>query len=42
MPVHDWTKAPGGYFHHFGQQWTVGICNTLNGGIGKSISVGPG
>ncbi len=33
MPIHDWTKAPSGYFHHFHQNWTVGICAALNTGI---------
>src|SRR3712207_8995903 len=31
MPVHDWTIAPSGYFHHFHQQWAVSVCNALNG-----------
>jgi hypothetical protein len=33
MPIHDWTKAPGGYFHHFHQRWTVTICDALNAGL---------
>ncbi len=33
MPVHDWTIAPSGYFHHFHQQWAVSVCNALNGGV---------
>jgi hypothetical protein len=32
MPIHDWTKASAGYFHHFHQQWSVAICNALNAG----------
>ncbi len=33
MPIHDWTRAPSGYFHHFHQNWTVGICTALNAGV---------
>ncbi len=33
MPIHDWTRAPSGYFHHFHQYWTVGICTALNAGL---------
>jgi hypothetical protein len=32
MPIHDWTKAPSGYFHHFHQRWTGNICDALNAG----------
>jgi hypothetical protein len=32
MPIHDWTKAPSGYFHHFHQNWSVAICAALNAG----------
>ncbi len=32
MPIHDWTKAPSGYFHHFHQYWSVAICSALNAG----------
>ena len=32
MPIHDWTNAPAGYFHHFHQNWAVSICNALNAG----------
>lgn len=32
MPIHDWTRAPSGYFHHFHQNWTVAICAALNSG----------
>jgi hypothetical protein len=30
MPIHDWTKAPAGYFHHFHQRWAGAICDALN------------
>lgn len=33
MPIHDWSQAPAGYFHHFHQTWSVEICNELNRGI---------
>jgi hypothetical protein len=32
MPVHDWSRAPAGLFHHFHQQWAGSICNALNAG----------
>ena len=32
MPIHDWTRSPAGYFHHFHQFWTVEICAALNAG----------
>jgi hypothetical protein len=32
MPIHDWTRAPSGYFHHFHQRWTGAICDGLNDG----------
>ena len=31
MPIHDWTRAPAGIFHHFHQSWTVEIARLLNG-----------
>ncbi len=33
MPIHDWTQAPSGYFHHFHQRWTGAICDALNAGV---------
>lgn len=33
MPVHDWIRAPAGYFHHFQQTWSGNICDALNGGL---------
>ena len=33
MPIHDWTQAPSGYFHHFHQRWTGAICDSLNAGL---------
>ena len=33
MQTHDWKKAPGGLFHHFHQQWSAAICNSLNAGL---------
>jgi hypothetical protein len=32
MPIHDWTRAPAGYFHHFHQRWVGAICDALNAG----------
>ena len=32
MPIHDWTRAPSGYFHHFHQRWAGTICDALNAG----------
>jgi hypothetical protein len=32
MPVHDWTLVDAGLFHHFHQEWCVGLCNALNSG----------
>ena len=32
MPIHDWTRAPAGLFHHFHQRWSVAICDGLNDG----------
>ncbi len=32
MPIHDWSHAPLGFFHHFHQSWAVAICNALNDG----------
>ncbi len=33
MPIHDWTRAPLGYFHHFHQHWTGAICDAFNAGL---------
>lgn len=33
MQIHDWKEAPGGLFHHFHQQWSATICNSLNAGL---------
>ena len=32
MPIHDWSRAPAGLFHHFHRHWTGSICNALNAG----------
>lgn len=32
MPIHDWSRAPAGLFHHFHQYWAVSICTALNAG----------
>jgi hypothetical protein len=32
MAIHDWKKAPSGFFHHFHQRWSVAICDGLNSG----------
>ena len=33
MLIHDWKKTPGGLFHHFHQQWSIAVCDALNGGL---------
>jgi hypothetical protein len=33
MPIHDWTRALAGDFHHFHQCWIVEIGRALNGGL---------
>src|SRR5436853_142278 len=33
MPVHDWSRVDANVFHHFHQQWTIGICNALSAGL---------
>jgi hypothetical protein len=33
MPIHDWTRVPGGAFHDFHQDWTIEIRRTLNRGL---------
>jgi hypothetical protein len=32
MPVHDWTRVDAGLFHHFHQDWSTTLCNSLNTG----------
>jgi hypothetical protein len=32
MPIHDWSRAPAGLFHHFHRNWTGSICSALNAG----------
>lgn len=32
MPIHNWSSAPPGLFHHFHQRWSVAICDELNRG----------
>ena len=32
MPIHDWSRAPAGLFHHFHQRWAGAICDGLNDG----------
>jgi hypothetical protein len=32
MPIHDWSRTPPGFFHHFHQFWSVAICTALNDG----------
>jgi hypothetical protein len=32
MPIHDWSQAPSGLFHHFHQSWANSICAALNSG----------
>src|SRR6476660_2259145 len=34
MPIHDWTRAPAGIFHHFHQRWIAALCDAFNlGGL---------
>jgi hypothetical protein len=33
MHTHAWKNAPNGLFHHFHQQWSAAICNSLNAGL---------
>jgi hypothetical protein len=34
MPIHDWTKAPSGIFHHFHQRWIAALRDAFNlGGL---------
>jgi hypothetical protein len=33
MPMHDWKRVTPTLYHHFHQQWTVSICDALNGGL---------
>src|SRR4051794_34233137 len=33
MPIHDWTKVRANRFHHFHQDWTIGIARALNAGL---------
>ena len=30
MPIHDWSKAYAGLFHHFHQRWIQSLCDALN------------
>jgi Protein of unknown function (DUF4058) len=32
MPIHDWTRAQAGDFHHFHQRWISALTDALNGG----------
>jgi hypothetical protein len=32
MPVHNWTRAQAGDFHHFHQRWISALTDALNGG----------
>jgi hypothetical protein len=32
MPIHDWTRAEAGDFHHFHQRWISALTDTLNSG----------
>lgn len=33
MPIHDWTRAEAGDFHHFHQTWIPLLAAALNGGV---------
>src|SRR5207245_8367691 len=32
VPIHEWTRVPAGLFHHFHQDWSIGIKDALNAG----------
>lgn len=32
MPIHDWTRAQAGDFHHFHQRWISALTDALNSG----------
>ncbi|MDX1946391.1 MAG: DUF4058 family protein [Pirellulaceae bacterium] len=32
MPIHDWSRAEAGIFHHFHQRWISELSDRLNGG----------
>jgi hypothetical protein len=32
MPIHDWARAPAGFYHHFHRHWTGSISDALNAG----------
>ncbi len=32
MPIHDWTRAEAGDFHHFHQRWISALTDALNSG----------
>ncbi len=32
MPIHDWTRVPAGFFHHFHQDWSIELARALNRG----------
>jgi hypothetical protein len=32
MPIHNWSRTPPGFFHHFHQRWSGAICDALNDG----------
>ena len=32
MPIHDWSRAYAGLFHHFHQMWVASLCTALNSG----------
>ena len=33
VPIHDWTRAPAGAWHHFHYYWVAEIGRQLNGGV---------
>jgi hypothetical protein len=33
MPIHDWTRAQAGDFHHFHQRWISALTDALNNGV---------
>ena len=33
VPIHDWTRAPAGAWHHFHFHWVAALSKQLNGGL---------
>ena len=37
MPMHHWKRVPPAIYHHSHQQWTISICDALNGGLRRAV-----